>query len=228
MRIKIFIKKICAIIVSKGFIFLIQMLLKKVFFFVYERKFKESNGIFLKHGFMVSGHKFISLGKNFRAGSSLRLEAICEFSGQTFEPIITIGDNVFINDNVHIGCVNHIQIGNDVLFASKIFITDHNHGYYGSNDIDLHESPEVPPAKRILSSNGTVIIDDNVWLGEAVTILPGSHIGRGSIIGANSVVNGVIPPYSIAVGSPAVVIKQYSRVKQAWMSVSERCARDSA
>ena len=52
-----------------------------------------------------------------------------------------------------------------------------------------------------------MIIGKNVWVGEKVTVLPGVHIGEGSIIGANSVVTHDIPPYSIAVGIPAKVIK---------------------
>ncbi len=211
--------KIYNILKSKGIIFLFIMLIKRIYFLMYGRKFKESRGFFLKKGYVVSGHKYISLGKKFNAGYALRLEAISSFGEQEFEPTLTIGDNVFINDYVHIGCINSVQIGNDVLFASKIFITDHNHGYYGAKDIGLHESPEIPPAKRILSNTSSVIIEDNVWLGETVTVLPGSHIGRGSIIGANSVVSGVIPPLSIAVGSPAVVIKEYCPVDLVWKSI---------
>ena len=54
-----------------------------------------------------------------------------------------------------------------------------------------------------------VSIGNNVWIGEHVSILPGVTIGEGSVIGANSVVSKSIPPYSIAVGSPAKVIKKY-------------------
>ena len=212
--------KLFKIIKYKGVLFLIGQVVKRVYFWFYEKKFSSASGIYLKKGFWIAGHKYISIGNNFRGGYSLRLEAILSYSGQKFNPVVTIGDNVFINDYVHIGCINSIEIGNNVLMASKIFISDHNHGYYGSDECDLHQSPEVPPAGRLLSENSSVFIGDNVWLGESVSVLAGSSIGRGSIIGANSVVSGRIPPFSIAVGSPAVVIKKYCNVSEVWKSVS--------
>ena len=211
--------KIFSFIKRKGILFVMGLALKTVYFRFYERKFYSSCGVYLKKGFLVSGHKNISLGNNFRAGHSFRLEAITSYADQKFDPVVTIGDNVFINDYVHIGCVNNVKIGNNVLMASKIFISDHNHGYYGSSQCDLHQSPEIPPAHRLLSSDASVCIGDNVWIGESVSILAGSDIGRGSIIGANSIVSGAIPPFSIAVGVPAVVIKVYCDIDKVWRSV---------
>lgn len=210
------IKKIKFIINDKGMFFLISLTLKIIYFKFYSKKFKNANGIYLKKGFMISGHKNISLGFNFRAGLSLRLEAITSYHKQHFKPNLIIGDNVFINDYVHIGCVNYIKIGNNVLMASKIYIGDHNHGYYGAKDAALHEKVDVPPSDRLLSKNLSIIIEDNVWVGESVSILPGSFIGRGAIIGANSVVNGVIPPSTIAVGNPALVVKKFCDKDNIW------------
>ncbi len=65
----------------------------------------------------------------------------------------------------------------------------------------------VAPLVRPLYSKGPIIIEDDVWLGEKVSVMPGVHIGRGAIIGANSVVTKDIPAYAVAVGSPAKVIK---------------------
>ena len=61
--------------------------------------------------------------------------------------------------------------------------------------------------KRKVVSKGAVVIDDNVWIGDKVSIMPGVHIGEGSIIAANAVVTKNIPPYSIAAGVPAKVIR---------------------
>ena len=60
------------------------------------------------------------------------------------------------------------------------------------------EAPLLPPLQRPLYSKGPVIIEDDVWLGEKVSVMPGVHIGRGAIIGANSVVTKDIPDYSVA------------------------------
>ncbi|MBO1922991.1 acyltransferase [Thiomicrorhabdus sp. 6S3-12] len=112
-----------------------------------------------------------------------------------------IGDNVSINFNCHIGCVNKILIGNNVLIASNVFITDHSHG--SINEADL----EKPPKDRALVSKGAVIIEDNVWIGDGVSIFANVTIGKNSIIGANSVVTKSIPENCVAVGTPAQVIK---------------------
>ena len=64
--------------------------------------------------------------------------------------------------------------------------------------------------------NERVILEDNVWIGDNVTVLPGVTIGKGSIIGSNAVVSKSIPPYSIAVGIPARVIKQWNPENQRW------------
>ena len=57
------------------------------------------------------------------------------------------------------------------------------------------------------SCKGTIVVEDDVWIGEAAIIMSGVHIGRGAVIGAGAVVTKDIPPYAIAVGIPATIIK---------------------
>ena len=76
--------------------------------------------------------------------------------------------------------------------------------YSGS---DKNEKLDIPPYKRELISNGPVIIEDNVWIGEGSMIMPNVTIGKGSIIAANSVITKDIPSYCMAAGSPAKIIK---------------------
>jgi len=128
-------------------------------------------------------------------------------------PLIKIGCDVAINDYVHIGAVESITIGDRVLIASKVFISDHNHGSYGKNGI--HTSPQIAPGARSLNSS-PIVIEDDVWIGEFVSVLPNVRIGKGSIIGTLSTVTHDIPPYSIAVGSPARVIKQFNFATENW------------
>jgi acetyltransferase-like isoleucine patch superfamily enzyme len=64
------------------------------------------------------------------------------------------------------------------------------------------------PTERKVISKGAVIIGENVWIGDKVTILPGVEIGNGVVIGANSVVTKDIPSYCVVGGNPAKVIKQ--------------------
>lgn len=146
--------------------------------------------------------QYIYVGDNFRASWNLRLEAIDYYKGQKFTPQITIGNNVSFNTDIHIGCINHINIGDNCLFASRIFISDHDHG-----DTTL-ETVKLAPAKRLLHSKGPVVIGDNCWIGERVAILSGVTIGKNSIIASNSVVTKNIPEFCIAAGIPAKVIKK--------------------
>lgn len=166
----------------------------------------------IRRPFYMRGKKYIKIGESFTSGVGLRIDAF-----PIAEKIcIEIGNNVQVNDYVHISAVDSVKIGNNVLVASKVFITDHNHGFYGLNNI--HDNPNIPPLKRKLSYI-PVEIGDNVWLGESVMVLPGVKIGKGSIIGAMSVVTKEIPSFCIAVGCPAAVIKKYDFTTNKWKKV---------
>lgn len=112
--------------------------------------------------------------------------------------------------------MENVTIGNNVLIASKIFISDLNHGSYGTEGI--HDSPDIPPNERKLYAK-PVIIEDNVWLGEFVSVLSGVTIGKGTIVGANSVVSRDLPKFVIAVGSPARPIKKYNFDTERWEKI---------
>lgn len=162
----------------------------------------------------IRGKKFIDFGKKLTTGYNCRLEAY-PIENNTSK-VLKIGDNVQINDFVHIAAAKNVEIGNNVLIASKIFISDICHGEYA--DIENMSDPNEHPNDRKLSAK-PVIIHDDVWIGEMVSILPGVEIGKGSIIGANSVVTKSIPEYSIAAGNPAKVIKQYNFNKKQWKKI---------
>ncbi|HEX8549903.1 MAG TPA: DapH/DapD/GlmU-related protein [Cytophagaceae bacterium] len=151
---------------------------------------------------ILKNPRYISIGKNFSALGNLRLEAWDSYGTQRFSPRLIIGDNVCFNTDIHIGCIDLVKIGNNVLLASRIFISDHSHGEISQ------EALALPPVKRPLCSKGPVIIEDNVWVGEGVSILAGVTIGRNSIIGANAVVTKSIPENSVAIGVPAKVINK--------------------
>lgn len=101
------------------------------------------------HDANISGVKHMQIGQHFSAGRGLWMQTIASYGEgeheQHFTPRFIIGDNVSLSEYVHIGCVNHVEIGNNVLMGSKIYITDHNHGVYRGEHPD---SPAVRPAKR--------------------------------------------------------------------------------
>lgn len=156
---------------------------------------------YIESPYTIVGHEYIKIGNNFESRGRLRLEAYAAHGGETYTPEITIGDNVALNFDCHIGCINKIVIGNNVLMASKIFITDHFHG-----DVDA-TILTTPPGQRKLVSKGPVIIEDNVWIGEGVVIMPNITIGKNSVIGANAVVTKSFPANAVIAGNPARLIR---------------------
>lgn len=162
----------------------------------------------------IRGKAWIAVGKHFMSGPGLRIDPFGSAASMT--PIIRIGRNVVLNDYVHIGGIESVEIGDRVLIASKVFISDHSHGSYGYNGV--HCDPAIPPSNRPLQVL-PVAIQEDVWIGESVSILPGVTIGRGSVIGANSVVTRSVPPYCIAAGVPARVIKVFDFELRRWRKV---------
>ncbi|PKP41232.1 MAG: acetyltransferase [Bacteroidetes bacterium HGW-Bacteroidetes-12] len=183
----------------------------QLIYFRIRTKILFKNARLIRFPIRIRGKKFISVGKGFTTGFNCRLDAFSEDGNNC----IKIGENVQINDYVHIGAVKSIEIGDNVLIASKVYIADHNHGNYSEEECDCPMS--IPKDRKLYSKK--VVIEKNVWIGEFVSILPGVIIGEGSIIGTMSVVNKDIPPYSIAVGSPAKVIKRYNYETKLWEKV---------
>ncbi|MGI2140647.1 hypothetical protein [Shewanella baltica] len=173
--------------------------------------FSFKNAKIIRRPFECRGKKNISIGKGFSTGRYCRFEA----HGNSDEINISIGNNCQVNDSVHIAAIKSIIIADNVLIASRVFITDLNHGGYGG---DLHSDPMSICKDRPLTGL-PVFIDENVWLGEGVVVLPGVTIGKGSIVGANAVVSKDIPAFSIAVGNPAKVIKSYNFELNKWLPI---------
>lgn len=114
---------------------------------------------------------------------------------------VIIGNNFYANHNVNINGGHHqatIKIGDDVLIGPNVCIYAYNHNF---------ENLEIP-IKLQGYYEADVIIEEDVWIGSNSVILPGVKIGKGSIIGAGSVVTKNIPPFTIAAGCPAKVIKK--------------------
>ena len=184
--------------------------LRILFSFFYTKLFF-NNARLIRFPLDIRNRRYMKIGKQLTTGFGCRIEAYPLKN----EPIIclNIGENVSINDYVHIAAVKSVSIGNNVLMASKIYISDCLHGSYNGDEND--NKPTIPPNDRPLSAK-EVVIKDNVWLGEFVSVLPGVTIGKGTIVGANSVVSKSLPDYVIAVGTPAKPIKQFNFTSNRW------------
>ncbi len=145
------------------------------------------------------GGKQISIGDDTIIQRHAILGCWTRYHDQTFSPSITIGDHCNIGEYCHITAINQIVIGNGLLTGRFVLITDNSHG--GLSQAEA----AIPPASRKLVSKGPVIIGNNVWIGDKVTILAGVHIGDNAIIAANAVVTEDVPANTLVAGVPASV-----------------------
>lgn len=155
----------------------------------------------------------IEIGNRVSIGPSCRLEAYPDdplSSGQV--PMLKIGNRVRLEHRVQLSCLHSLIIEEEALIASGCYISDNNHS------ID----PTGPPYMDQPSTFAPTLIGRGVWIGQNVCVLAGSVIGERSVIGAGSVVKGYIPPYSIAVGAPARVVKRYCFDTNQWIKVENR------
>ncbi|WP_194191048.1 DapH/DapD/GlmU-related protein [Clostridium chrysemydis] len=193
----------------------ISEILKNIFSLIYTKLcFKDAR--LIRRPVYVRGKKFFSYGKGFTTGYNCRIEIFDTGLGNSKKLII--GENCKIGDYVHIAAGENVIIGDNCLMASKIYISDINHGDY-SGEFE-YSSPTIPPDSRSLYTK-PVKIGNNVWIGENACVLPGVMIGDGCIVGANSIVNKNIPNNSIVAGSPAEIIKKYNFELKKWERINK-------
>lgn len=169
--------------------------------------------LFFRHARLIRRPIYVRGKKGWHYGKGLTTGHGCRIDASNKKVTLKIGENARIGDYVHINAEESVVIGDNVLIASKVFISDASHGNYSN---DNQSNPLVAPSKRELITK-PVFIGDNVWIGENVVILPGTIIGDGCIVGANSVLTGKhYKDNSIVVGSPGKIVKEYCFEKNFW------------
>ena len=149
----------------------------------------------------IFNERFIHIGTGTMIGPGVSLSAGMVPGQECISnPVVSIGDRCLIGQGS--GIVGHFEIviGNDVWTGHNVYITDQNHDY---RDVTRPMSQQSMPER-------SVRIGDGSWLGYGTVVLPGAQIGKHVAVGANSVVSGHLPDFSVAVGSPARVIKQWT------------------
>ncbi|HEV7177586.1 MAG TPA: acyltransferase [Solirubrobacteraceae bacterium] len=111
---------------------------------------------------------------------------------------IRIGGGTFLNIGVMVAALELVEIGEHCMFANGCFISDGSHRF---------DDPDKPVPWQGFTTKGPTRIGDNVWCGAYAVITSGVTVGERSVIGANSVVTADIPPFSIAAGAPARVLR---------------------
>ncbi|HSI78259.1 MAG TPA: acyltransferase [Lunatimonas sp.] len=162
--------------------------------------------------------KYLRVGRNFIAQDNCEINCLSEM-GLTFGDKVTvgsyaiirptnlyggcpgvglkIGNNSSIGPYSYIGCSGYIEIGNNVMISPRVSIYSENH---------VFDDPTSPIIEQGVNRS-FVIIEDDCWIASHSVILAGVRIGRGSVIGAGSIVTKDVPPFSIVAGNPARVIK---------------------
>ena len=146
----------------------------------------------------IRNKKYIQFGDNMTTGRYNRIEC---YKTNHKTPNLVFKENIQLNDKCHISCIDEIIIEKNVLIASNVFITDHDH--FSS---DEKTNFEIPWKYQNLNSK-PVHIKENVWIGENVSILKGVIIGENSIIAAGSVVTKSTKSGGIYGGVPAKLIR---------------------
>lgn len=163
----------------------------------------ESGNFMICNPLRIDGARFILIENNVFIRDMAWLAADKQFSS---DPSLQIGEGTYIGDFAHIYATGKIVIENDVLIANNVYIADNTHSY---EDINLSiKEQTIKPLPPVRIGSGS-------WIGEKVSII-GASVGKHCVIGANSVVTKDIPDYSIAVGTPAKVIKSYNFETKSW------------
>ena len=157
--------------------------------------------VYHKYGFISPKGVVISNVINITIGDKFKISPYCYLfaQGELGDAQICIGNNVGLNYNVMVNadCGGSIQIGDDVSIGPYTVMRASNHNFERI-DIPIKVQKHVP---------GTIVIENDVWIGAHVVILPNVKIGHATVIGAGSIVTKDIPPFSVAAGNPARIIK---------------------
>jgi maltose O-acetyltransferase len=126
-------------------------------------------------------------------GKNVNIERGASF-GKGFD--LEIGDNSGLGRYCHVP--SNIKIGKDVMMAPNVFVFHLNHSF---------EDTSIPMRLQGVTQKEPVVIEDDVWIGRGVFIMPGKRIAKGSIVAAGTVVTKNFPEYSIIGGNPSQLIK---------------------
>lgn len=177
----------------------------RIFNLIYRNFFKHLG----KKSFVISpvaieGFKNIYIGDStyIATGSCLAAVALTGMSSS-----LTIGNGCSIGRYNHFYATHSIKIGNNVLTANGVYISDNLHDY---------SNPNIPVANQNIIQKNLVEIGENSWIGHNACII-GVSIGKHCVIGANSVVTHDIPDYCVVIGAPAYIIKRFNTSENMWM-----------
>ncbi len=167
--------------------------------------------VYIEPGVVINRPRFVHLGDHVRIkrNTSINLHPKDKHSPQE---LLSIGDHVIISEGCFISACNRIIIEENVGISPNVMIIDNSRK---PGDVSR-------PSKEQPIHIGQVRIGADSWIAYGACVLPNVTIGKHCIIGALSVVTRDIPDYSVAMGSPARVVKRFDFEKREWVKVNER------
>jgi len=144
----------------------------------------------------LDGERRIAIGAGVWVGADSWLHV----EGDDDGPVaLRIGDGTSIAGHCVLSAVREVTVGARVLIARGVYVADHSHAF-SSFDVAIRDQG--------IDRIAAVDIGDGAWLAENVVVLPGVRIGRGAVVGANSVVTQDVPPGAVAAGAPARIVRR--------------------
>lgn len=153
--------------------------------------------------------EFISIGSEVLIWPGCRLEGV-QTQNIGVSPHIRLGDGVTLQQNCHVTAAGTLSIGSGTTILFDVMVTDMVHGY---------DQIGVSIINQPINTSAT-LIGRNCFIGSGAKILAGTTLGEQCVVGANAVVRGIFPPYSVIGGIPAHIIKQYDEITQGWIKIS--------
>ncbi len=157
---------------------------------------------------VIYNERYIAIGEDALIGPNVCLTAgIGPEQTMLSNPVVTIGRKCIIGRGSHV--IGHwsIVLGDEIQTGPYVYITDQNHGYEG---LDIPVGWQTP-------SEAAVEIGSGSWLGANVVILPGTKLGRNTVVAAGAVVRGEFPDHVVLGGVPARILRHYDTAR-GWLS----------
>lgn len=155
---------------------------------------------------LINNPKFIEIGDDVLIRNGLRIEVVDPQNSV----VISIGNNVNIEQNCHIIGRVRVVIGDNVTITGNCSIVDVSHPFD-----DISDKKKI--GERIANIEQPVIIGEGSFIGFGTHISPGVILGKNCVVGAGSVVTKSVPDYSVVAGAPAKIIKRYSFEEGKWV-----------
>lgn len=182
-----------------------------MYYFLRRKKVNAKKSAYIKRPYAIAGGQYITVGEDVSIDAYAKLNCFDHYAGENYHPSVEIGDRVWSNRFLTILSAGKLRIGHDTFIGSHVLITNENHGIVPG---------EISYGLQALTTS-PVEIGHHCWIGDHSVILPGVTIGEYCVIGAGSVVTKSIPPFCIAVGNPARIVKHWSENEQCWVKVNE-------